>query len=99
MNIYKESLREIKNIVLDEHADGYWQPRTVEDFYNSAIKNLEAAVEQVTPKKYKTLTIQKDTYTITHAVCPKCGEIIDDFEGYAGCPLCLQAIDWSDLND
>lgn len=58
-------------------------------------------VEKATPKKYGTKTVKAKSFEdcefdIIHAICPTCGYIIDDFEHYAGCPYCLQAIDWSE---
>lgn len=57
------------------------------------IKNL---VDKATPKKYELKSEMVDGVKWTHAICPNCKEVIDEFEYYPYCPNCGQAIDWSD---
>lgn len=44
MNKYKESLDEIRNIVLDESGDGYHTQRYLQDFYSNACGTLQELV-------------------------------------------------------
>ena len=94
MNKYKEAKKWIDEV----NAHPEWARH---DFEEPALSQLTELVEKATPKKYGTKTVKAKSfedceYNITHAICPTCGYIIDEFEYYAGCPYCLQAIDWSE---
>ncbi|MCR0327593.1 hypothetical protein MKA58_09350 [[Clostridium] innocuum] len=54
MNKYQEALNIIKNIVIDEQADGYYQPRTVADYYYGVINELQELVDNP-PLKFEEL--------------------------------------------
>ena len=100
MNEYEEALDTIANIVLDEEADGYMQPKTVQDFCYESIEKLRKLVEERTvPKRIELCRIKKyDGYNIGTCTC---GEVIDDsmIEGLRYCPWCGRAIDLSDENE
>lgn len=68
MNNYQEILNYIKNIVLDEHADGYYQPKTIEHYYHTEIDALQELVELATPK-YVT---KHGNYRGYYYECPTC---------------------------
>ena len=106
MNKYKEALNNIKEIVIDEHADGYYQPRTVEHFYYEAIDDLNELVEKSTPKKpkpsgYKPSKLDKWLFGSQKTyVCPTCGNQCLVRTAPNGrnenkyCYDCGQALDW-----
>lgn len=103
MNKYKEALNCIKEIVIDERADGYYQPKTVEHFYYGEISDLNELVEKATPKKIvkreedigEELAEAFDCERyITVEYCPICGEKLRGIEKY--CLKCGQALDWSE---
>lgn len=54
MEKYQEALNIIKNIVIDEQADGYYQPRTVADYYYGVIDKLQELVNNP-PLKFEDL--------------------------------------------
>ena len=57
---------------------------------------LQELVEKDTPKKYELKSEMVDGVKWTHAICPNCKEVIDEFEYYPYCPNCGQAILWED---
>ena len=57
---------------------------------------LQELVDKATPKKYELKSEMVDGVKWTHAICPNCKEVIDEFEYYPYCPNCGQAVDWSD---
>ena len=57
---------------------------------------LKELVDKATPKKYELKSEMVDGVKWTHAICPNCKEVIDEFEYYPYCPNCGQAVDWSD---
>lgn len=60
------------------------------------LNTLQKLVEKATPKKYELKSEMVDGVKWTHAICPNCKEVIDEFEYYPYCPNCGQAIDWRD---
>ncbi len=54
MNKYQESLDCIKNTVIDEQADGYYQPRTVEDYCFTDVGRLQELIDNP-PLKFEDL--------------------------------------------
>lgn len=60
------------------------------------INILLELVDKATPKKYELKSEMVDGVKWTHAICPNCKEVIDEFEYYPYCPNCGQAVDWSD---
>lgn len=100
MNEYEKALDTIANVVLDEYADGYEQPKTVQDFCCESVEKLRKLVEERTvPKRIKLQRIKKyDGYNIGTCTC---GELIDDsmIEGLKYCPWCGRAIDLSDEDE
>lgn len=113
MNKYKESLNCIKEIVIDEHADGYYQPRTVEHYYHEAIDDLNELIEKATPKEpffkfgVDISMFNGDCFyqnrTSDYWICPNCDGYLCNYgdEDYQGgyCPHCGQALDWSEDDD
>ncbi len=63
---------------------------------NEYLVVLKELVDKATPKKYELKSEMVDGVKWTHAICPNCKEVIDEFEYYPYCPNCGQAIDWSD---
>ena len=57
---------------------------------------LKELVDKAAPKKYELKSEMVDGVKWTHAICPNCKEVIDEFEYYPYCPNCGQAVDWSD---
>lgn len=77
MNKYKEALNYIKEIVIDERADGYYQPKTVEHFYYGAISDLNELVEKATPKKPITDgSSYLPSCNKVQYICPHCKQIM-----------------------
>ena len=60
------------------------------------LNTLQELVDKATPKKYELKSEMVDGVKWTHAICPNCKEVIDEFEYYPYCPNCGQAVDWSD---
>lgn len=88
MNKYQEALNRIKEIVIDEHADGYYQPRTVEHFYYGAISDLNELVEKATSINPTIIGDSFDDYYI----CPICGNLVNYMQKY--CNNCGQKLLW-----
>ena len=86
MNKYQEALNRIKEIVIDEHADGYYQPRTVEHFYYGAISDLNELVEKVTSINPTIIGDSFDDYYI----CSICGKLVNYMQKY--CDNCGQKL-------
>lgn len=84
MNKYQKSLEQIKNIVLDEQADGYYQPKTVAHYYNQDVNTLQKLVDKFTPKLVKYEDIGYDYYgggdNVYACICPSCGLGIIEFD-------------------
>ena len=83
MDKYQDALEEVASETVDRHADGYYQPKTVEHFHSGAIDTLRELVEKATPQQ-----------VVEHqgmVCCPKCGRSV-----YMGvdryCSVCGQAI-------
>lgn len=51
MNKYQEALDRIVNTIIDEGADGYWEPRTAGDYCWKSRDILQELVDKETPKK------------------------------------------------
>lgn len=91
MNKYQKAFNEIADIVEDEEADGYYQPKTVEHFHSEAIGILRELVEKAIPKT-PDFNNDEDTYE-----CPCCGKTYETYyDGYLKkfCCECGQALDW-----
>lgn len=59
MNKYQKALDRIVSTIIEEEADGYWEPRTAGDFCWESKNILQELVERATPKKvgsYKAYT-------------------------------------------
>lgn len=92
MNKYQEALNYIKNIVLDSSGDGYYEPKTVQDFYFRDCQILQELINKATPQKP---SIEDDTW-----YCPECeAEYELDYHEHDYCPKCGQALDWSEEDE
>lgn len=107
MNKYQEALDDIKYTVVDEVADGYHEPKTVEDFNYSQCELMQELVNKETPKKpidqgYKLSWIEKLLGVQKPYRCPHCynsclvkyapnGRNINSH-----CYECGGAVDWSE---
>lgn len=96
MNKYQKALDRIVNTIMDEEADGYWQPRTAGDYCWESRNILQELVDKETPKK--PVEIQDDIFGDYHLVCPNCGQgaivIATRTDGklYPRCPFCGQLL-------
>lgn len=103
MNKYQKALDRIVNTIMDEEADGYWQPRTAGDYCWESRNILQELVDKETPKK--PVEIQDDIFGDYHLVCPNCGQgaivIATRTDGklYPRCPFCGQALRDEDTED
>ena len=98
MNKYQEALDCIKEIVIDEHADGYYQPRTVGHYYPEAIDNLNELVKKSTSKKP---IVKYDNFGDGTLCCPNCNQSIVNVWSKRKyrpkyCHYCGQVLDWGE---
>lgn len=103
MNKYQEALDGIVNTIIEEEADGYWEPRTAGDFCWKSRTILQELVDKETPKK--PVEIQDDVFGDYHLVCPNCGQgaivIATRTDGklYPRCPFCGQKLEGENEDD
>ena len=96
MNEYQKALDRIVSTIMDEGADGYWQPRTAGDYCWKSRTILQELVDKETPKK--PVLIQDDIFGDYHLGCPNCGQgaivIATRTDGklYPRCPFCGQLL-------
>lgn len=64
--------------------------RHITKSYEEAKKTISELVEKATPKK------PVEEFLLNAKICPNCENLINVYEGLAGCPYCLQAIDWDE---
>ena len=100
-NKYQEAFSEIANIVEDEMADGYYQPRTLRDYYYSAFNTLQELIDKSIPQKViKTTRKEYMKHGGYKHKCPNCGNMVGtiterleiDQDDY--CCSCGQRLDW-----
>lgn len=93
-NKYKESLENIMYHVLDEQADGYMQPRTVQDYYFEDINVLSELVRAATPKD----VVKKTFNSGTVVSCPTCAATFDiKCNALNYCPECGQRLKYKHI--
>ena len=91
MNKYQKDLNKITYTIADlSEASERWIKES------EAVKSIQELVDRATPMKVETKIRMVNGIPIKYLLCPSCKTDISKFEGYAGCPHCLQAIDWSD---
>lgn len=100
MNEYQKAFNGIKYQVVDSQADGYTEPRTVQDFCYTECELIQKLVDKATPKKVitKNKHMGYGTYE-EQSYCPHCGVNLTIEYGYAYCHRCGQALDWSDEDE
>ena len=100
MNKYQEALDSIKYTVVDIAADGYHEPKTVEDFNYEQCLLMQELVDKATPRKPLLYSNDegKDFW-----YCPTCQEYLgnDTEEDLCGdyCIWCGQKIDWGEEDE
>lgn len=82
--IWKTALEDLSECNIDDSSN---ISVSVENTVNSAINRINMII----PKKPNIVT------NMTVYKCPSCGEQLLDKR--TRCPSCLQAIDWSEIND
>ena len=103
MNKYQEALDRIVNTIMDEEADGYYEPRTAGDYCWKSRNILQELVDKEAPKK--PVVTQDDIFGDYHLVCPNCGQgaivIATRTDGklYPRCPFCGQKLMEEDKDD
>ena len=103
MNEYQEALDRIVSTIIEEEADGYWEPRTAGDFCWESRDILQELVDKETPKK--PIEIQDDIFGDYHLVCPNCGQgaiviaVRTDGKLYPRCPFCGQKLKEGDEDE
>ena len=103
MNKYQKALDRIVNTIIEEEADGYWEPRTAGDFCWESRDILRELVDKETPKM--PVEIQDDIFGDYHLVCPNCGQgaivIATRTDGklYPRCPFCGQLLKGDDEDE
>lgn len=96
MNRYEEALDRIVSTIIEEEADGYWEPRTAGDFCWESRDILQELVDKETPKK--PIDIEFGPCGDSMLCCPNCknGVVpIPTFHGnkyYPRCPFCGQLL-------
>lgn len=103
MNKYQEALDRIVNTIMDEEADGYYEPRTAGDYCWKSRNILQELVDKEAPKK--PVVTQDDIFGDYHLVCPNCGQgaivIATRTDGklYPRCPFCGQKLEGEKEDD
>lgn len=96
MNKYQEALDRIVSTIIEEEADGYWEPRTAGDFCWESRDILQELVDKETPKK--PIDIEFGPCSDLVLSCPTCKHevvIIPTYYGrkyYSRCPFCGQLL-------
>lgn len=96
MNKYQEALDRIVSTIIDEEADGYWEPRTAGDYCWKSRDILQELVDKETPKK--PIDIEFGPCSDLVASCPTCKHEVVTIPTYYGrkyyprCPFCGQLL-------
>ena len=92
MNKYQEALDSIKYTVVDIAADGYHEPKTVEDFnYEQCLLMQELVDKTISAKP---VDVQDPTFGDFKLSCPRCKRTLYNVPKY--CPNCGQALRWEE---
>ena len=103
MNKYQKALDRIVSTIIEEEADGYWQPRTAGDFCWESREILQELVDKETPKK--PIDIEFGPCGDLVPSCPTCKHEVVTISTYYGrkyyprCPFCGQLLKGDDEND
>lgn len=96
MNRYQEALDRIVNTIIEEEADGYWEPRTAGDFCWESRDILQELVDKEAPKK--PIDIEFGPCGDSMLCCPNCEHGVVPIPTYHGnryyprCPFCGQKL-------
>lgn len=103
MNRYQEALDRIVNTIIEEEADGYWEPRTAGDFCWESRDILQELVDKETPKK--PIDIEFGPCGDSMLCCPNCEHGVVPIPTYHGnryyprCLFCGQKLMEEDKDD
>lgn len=103
MNKYQEALDRIVSTIIEEEADGYWEPRTAGDFCWESRDILQELVDKETPKK--PIDIEFGPCFDSMLCCPTCKHGVVPIPTYHGnkyyprCPFCGQKLMEEDKDD
>ena len=103
MNKYQEALDRIVSTIIEEEADGYWQPRTAGDFCWESREILQELVDKETPKK--PIDIEFGPCGDLMLCCPTCKHGVVPIPTYHGnkyyprCTFCGQKLMEEDKDD
>lgn len=103
MNRYQEALDRIVNTIIEEEADGYWEPRTAGDFCWESRDILQELVDKETPKK--PIDIEFGPCGDSMLCCPNCEHGVVPIPTYHGnryyprCPFCGQKLKGDDEDE
>ena len=96
MNKYQKALDRIVSTIIEEEADGYWQPKTAGDFCWESREILQELVDKETPKK--PIDIEFGPCGDLMLCCPTCKHGVVPIPTYHGnryyprCPFCGQLL-------
>lgn len=81
MNKYQKSLNCLGNIVLDSSSDGYYEPKTVQDFYFVDCQILQKLLDtQLTSEEIEVILVCMSYYNFRNQ-----GELLNGIDvGYGG---------------
>lgn len=103
MNKYQEALDRIVSTIIDEEADGYWEPRTAGDFCWESRDILQELVDKEKPKK--PVDVEIGPCGDMMLCCPTCKHGVVPIPTYHGnkyyprCPFCGQLLKGDDDED
>jgi len=103
MNKYQKALDRIVSTIIEEEADGYWQPRTAGDFCWESREILQELVDKETPKK--PIDIEFGPCGDLMLCCPTCKHGVVPIPTYHGnkyyprCTFCGQKLMEEDKDD
>lgn len=89
---YQEILDDIANIVLDEAADGYNEPRTIRDFNYYQLEALQNLVDKATPKRPLGMS---NTHEGRVGNCPNCRKLVGENDPKPEICICGQRLYWN----
>jgi hypothetical protein len=103
MNKYQEALDRIVSTIIEEEADGYWEPRTAGDFCWESRNILQELVDKETLKK--PIDIEFGPCGDLMLCCPTCKHGVVPIPTYHGnryyprCPFCGQLLKGEEENE
>lgn len=103
MNKYQKALDRIVSTIIEEEADGYWQPKTAGDFCWESRDILQELVDKEIPKK--PVDIEFGPCSDLVLSCPTCKHEVVTIPTYYGskyyprCTFCGQKLMEEDKDD